>query len=210
MARLVRGLVILFAFSLLANAFGGDELGDARKQPAPAAAISQASPTASRSVVRSKRIRKTGHALDLAIDGEGYFQLAAADDPRETYYTRRGRFDLDHRGRIILHAGKRDWLLTPGIEEHHESALIEITNDGQVWVTDVNDLAKSNDHREMVGMIQLARFDAATTLTPCGDGIYRATGKGARSVSIGNPGFERGELRQGCLEESTFDAQEKR
>ncbi len=77
-------------------------------------------------------------------------------------------------------------------------------------MTDVNDLAKSDDHREMVGMIQLARFDAATTLTPCGDGIYRATGKGARSVSIGNPGFERGELRQGCLEESTFDAQEKR
>ena len=155
--------------------------------------------------VRPKQIRKTGHALDLAIQGDGYFQLMRADDPRdrEMYVTRRGRFVLDDQGHVVLHAAKRDWILMPSLQVRHESALIEITNDGLVGVTDINDLEKPGDNREMIGTIMLICFSAETTLPPCGDGIYRVNRKAAREAMIGWPGFEgRGALRQGCLEES--------
>jgi flagellar basal body rod protein FlgG len=165
------------------------------------------------SVVRPKKIRKTGHTLDLAIDGEGYFQLMPANDSQnqEIYYTRCGRFQLDNQGHIVLHAGKRDWILTPSIQVIEEWVQIEITNDGLVWVTDVNDLEKPDDRRVNVGSIQLACFPDVHALTPCGDGIYLVNRKGGRyECWIGNPGIEgRGELRQGCLEESTLDPQEK-
>jgi len=164
------------------------------------------------SVVRPKKIRKTGHTLDLAIDGEGYFQLMPANDSQnqEIYYTRCGRFQLDNQGHIVLHAAKRDWILTPSLQVRHESALIEITNDGLVGVTDINDLEKPGDHQEMVGNIQLICFPAETILPPCGDGIYRVNRKAAREAGIGSPGVEgRGALRQGCLEESNLDPQEK-
>jgi flagellar basal body rod protein FlgG len=162
---------------------------------------------------RPKRIRKTGRALDLAIQGDGYFQLMRADDPRDLgmYVTRLGRFHLDDQGHLVLSAAKRHWILTPSLQVNHESALIEITNDGQVWVTDVDDLTKPGDHREIIGTIMLMCFSAETTLPPCGDGIYRVSRKAAREGWIGAPGSEgRGQLRQGCLEESNVGAQERR
>ncbi len=126
------------------------------------------------------------------------------------YVTRRGRFQLDNQGHLVLHAVKRDWILTPSLQVRHESALVEITNDGQVWVTDVSDLEKPDDNREMVGTIMLVWFPAETTLPPCGDGIYRVNRKAAREAWIGSPGIEgRGQLRQSCLEESNLDPQEK-
>src|ERR1700730_11914985 len=99
-----------------------------RTSPAVVPKAGQAGPHGP--VIRPKTIRKTGHALDLAIDGEGYFQLTPADDRqnREMYVTRRGRFVLDDQGHVVLHAAKRDWILTPSLQVRHESALIEITN----------------------------------------------------------------------------------
>jgi flagellar basal body rod protein FlgG len=68
--------------------------------------------------VRPKQIRKTGHALDLAIQGDGYFQLMRADDPGDLgmYVTRRGRFHLDDQGHLVLSAAKRHWILTPSLQ----------------------------------------------------------------------------------------------
>ncbi len=200
MARRTRVVGIMLAVLLVRVALGSDGVDSTKKSgaapsatrtsPAAVPRAGQAGPHAP--VVRLRKIRKTGHALDLAIDGEGYFQLMRADDPKDLgiYVTRRGRFVLDNQGRIVLHAGKRVWLLIPSFQVRHESALIEITSDGEVWVTDVNDLEKPGDHREMIGNIQLICFPAETTLPPCGDGIYRVNRKAAREAGIGSPGVE--------------------
>jgi len=212
---------IMLAVLPVAGASLGSDGGDSTKK-SEAASATRTSPAVvpktvqsipPRPVGRSKKILKTGHALDLAIKGDGYFQLRRADDPQDLgmYVTRRGRFELDNRGRIVLHAGKRAWLLIPWLEVRHESALIEITNEGLVWVTDVNDLTKPGDQREMIGNIQLVSFPAETNLPHCGDGIYRVNRNAAREAWFGSPGVEgRGELRQGCLEGSNVDPQEKR
>jgi flagellar basal-body rod protein FlgG len=212
---------ILLAVLLVAGVSLGSDGSDSTQKrdaspsvtPKSAAVVAKAvQAVPPRPVARPTKIRKTGRALDLAIDGEGYFQLMRADDPQDLgmYVTRRGRFQLDNQGHIVLHAAKRDWILTPSLQVQHESALIEITNDGLVGVTDINDLEKPGDHQEMVGNIQLICFPAETILPPCGDGIYRVNRKAAREAGIGSPGVEgRGALRQGCLEESNLDPQEK-
>jgi flagellar basal-body rod protein FlgG len=221
MARRTRVVGIMVASLLPATVALGSDGVDSTKKSGAAPSATRTSHAAvpragqavpPRPVVRPKTIRKTGRALDLAIDGEGYFQLSPANDSqiREMYVTRCGRFQLDNQGHIVLHAAKRDWILTPSLQVQHESALIEITNDGLVGVTDINDLEKPGDHQEMVGNIQLICFPAETILPPCGDGIYRVNRKAAREAGIGSPGVEgRGALRQGCLEESNLDPQEK-
>jgi flagellar basal body rod protein FlgG len=185
-------------------------VADKTKAAAPfPQALKAAPPTR---VSRSGKIRKTGHALDIAIEGEGYFQLTPADDShtRETYVTRSGRFEVDNQNRIVLHGQKRDWILTPSLRLPVESALIEITTDGLFWVTDIKDLEKPDDNRMMIGNIQLI-VPADCSFTPCGDGVFVIRWNGKHHPAwIGTPGIEgRGELRQACLEGSNVDPREE-
>ena len=47
---------------------------------------------------RAGPLQYTGHALDLAIEGDGFFELESSSGP---VYTRRGSFQLDASGRIV-------------------------------------------------------------------------------------------------------------
>ena len=201
MARRTRVVGIMVASLLAARvALGSDGVDSTKKSGAAPSAYSNIArgrlqsrtSGSARACWSAKTNPQNGPRLDLAIDGEGYFQLMRADDPQDLgmYVTRRGRFQLDNQGHIVLHAAKRDWILTPSLQVRHESALIEITNDGLVGVTDINDLEKPGDHQEMVGNIQLICFPAETILPPCGDGIYRVNRKAAREAGIGSPGVE--------------------
>src|SRR5580704_15345451 len=108
---------ILLAVLLVAGvSLGSDGVDSTQKRdaspsvtPKSAAVVAKAvQAVPPRPVARPTKIRKTGRALDLAIDGEGYFQLMRADDPQDLgmYVTRRGRFQLDNQGHIVLHAAK--------------------------------------------------------------------------------------------------------
>ncbi|MBV8464768.1 MAG: flagellar hook basal-body protein [Burkholderiales bacterium] len=47
-------------------------------------------------------LKSTGHALDVALDGDGYFELTT---PQGLAYTRAGNFHLDDRGRLVSQDG---------------------------------------------------------------------------------------------------------
>src|SRR5919106_10955 len=51
---------------------------------------------------RQGPLAQTGNALDLAIEGGGFFELAGNDGP---LYTRQGSFRLDARGRLVTPGG---------------------------------------------------------------------------------------------------------
>jgi flagellar basal-body rod protein FlgG len=156
--------------------------------------------------VRPGKIRRTDRALDVAIEGAGYFEVAPAEVAAgpELYCTRCGRFELDNQGRFVLRGMKRDWLLIPITYVPDGMTKIDITSGGLEYAT-------VDDDRTMIGELNLHSLPADCNLTPCGDSVFlvRFNCK-RRSHWIGNPGIQgRGELRQGCLEESNVDPQQE-
>jgi flagellar basal-body rod protein FlgG len=51
---------------------------------------------------RPGSFKPTGRPLDVAIEGEGFFEVATAAGPA---YTRQGSFHVDARGRLVTEAG---------------------------------------------------------------------------------------------------------
>jgi flagellar basal-body rod protein FlgG len=156
--------------------------------------------------VRPGKIRRTGRALDVAIEGEGYFEVAPAAVAAgpELYCTRCGRFELDNQGRLVLRGAKRDWLLIPITHVPDGATKIKITSGGVEYAT-------VNDREVQIGMRSLHSLLTDCNLTPCGDSVFLVRYNGERNAdSIGDPGiYGRGELRQGCLEESNVDPQQE-
>jgi flagellar basal-body rod protein FlgG len=137
----------------------------------------------------------TERPLDVAIDGEGYFQVQMPDG--STAYTRDGSFSLSENGQIVTSDGNA---LLPNIVIPPDSTAITIGNDGTVSVTG----GKSNDSTE-VGKIELARFANPTGLLAMGGNLYNET-VASGPPSIGQPqidGF--GRLLQGNLESSNVE-----
>ncbi len=71
---------------------------------------------------------QTGNDLDIAIEGDGFFQVISGADGEELY-TRAGNFTLDSEGYITTPAGDR---LQPEIALPVETVLITIQSDGQL------------------------------------------------------------------------------
>ena len=72
----------------------------------------------------------TGNALDLAVEGAGYFQVQMPDGT--TGYTRDGSFQVSAQGQLVTNNG---YLLQPGITIPATAQSVTIGNDGTVSVT---------------------------------------------------------------------------
>jgi len=75
-------------------------------------------------------LTQTDNALDLAIEGSGFFVVTRADGT--TAYTRDGAFKLNAEGQLVMGNGDR---LTPGIAIPDGAQAIVIATDGTVSVT---------------------------------------------------------------------------
>ena len=74
--------------------------------------------------------RQTGRALDVAIDGPGYFRVGSASEGADT---RNGAFSVDPSGRLVDGAGRIVWDVSGG-EILVGAGEPEILPDGQVLV----------------------------------------------------------------------------
>ena len=70
-------------------------------------------------------IQTSGNALDLAINGRGFFQVLMPDGT--TSYTRDGSFQLNAQGQMVTSAG---YTLQPGIQIPASAQSITIGSDG--------------------------------------------------------------------------------
>lgn len=140
-------------------------------------------------------LTQTGNPLDLAIDADGFFQIARPDGT--TAYTRDGSFKLTADGRIATSDG---FMMTPEITIPAETVSIAIAFDGKVSVN----LAGSNDPQE-IGQIQLARFINPAGLSAVGRNLYEET-PASGTPAVGNPSESGlGKVNQGYLEYSNVD-----
>lgn len=142
----------------------------------------------------------TGNPLDLAIQGDGFFQVTLPSG--ETAFTRSGAFHMDASGNMVTAEGDP---ITPAITIPTGSTSITIGTDGTVSVTQPGQQAASQ-----VGSIQLALFPNPGGLNSIGKNLFLATTASGDPIA-GTPGGSDGlgSIQQGYLEQSNVDVVEE-
>lgn len=140
------------------------------------------------------RLIKTGKPLDLAIMGEGYFQIELENCPR-TLYTRNGNFHLDACGELVAGTAAERRLLSPRVTVP-SGAIPVLTPQGDTHCHFVG----QPEGMMSMGQIQLATFPNPQGLKQVADDLYEATNESGVPTA-GEPGsMNLGLLRPGYLE----------
>ncbi len=143
--------------------------------------------------------QNTGGQLDMAIEGDGFFQIQLPDG--STAYTRAGAFKMDSNGRIVTSDG---YPLIPEIVIPNNSTKITIGTDGTVSAVQAGQTSAST-----VGNIQLASFTNPAGLSSMGRNLYQQT-DASGNPTTGTPGQTGlGTISQGFLEMSNVNVAEE-
>lgn len=141
---------------------------------------------------------QTGNQLDLAIQGDGFFQVTLPGG--QLGYMRSGTLELDSQGQVVTPDG---YPLDPAISIPQGSTNVTIGTDGTVSATDTNNVTSE------VGQIQLVNFINPGGLQAMGRNFFAATTASGDAVP-GTPGQEGlGSIQQGMLEMSNVKVVEE-
>jgi flagellar basal-body rod protein FlgG len=135
----------------------------------------------------------TGNPLDLAIEGQGFFQVQLPTG--DIAYTRSGAFHQDSQGTVVTSDGNP---IQPSITIPQGATSLTIAADGTVSVTLAGQTAA-----QQVGNLQLALFPNPGGLNSVGKNLFLATTASGDPV-LGTPGGTDGlgQIEQGYLEQS--------
>ena len=144
-------------------------------------------------------LQQTGGNLDVAIKGQGFFQIQLPDG--STGYTRDGGFQVDTNGQLVTNAG---YVVQPGVTIPANAQSVTIAPDGTINVTLPNQTAAQS-----LGQLQLASFVNPAGLEPRGSNLYAETGASG-TPNAGAPGTGGlGSLQQGFVEGSNVNVVEE-
>jgi flagellar basal-body rod protein FlgG len=147
----------------------------------------------------SGNLRATNAPLDLAIQGDGFFQVSLPDGT--TGYTRAGTFHRDAQGLIVTNEG---YSLEPQISIPNNATSVTISRDGIVSATIAGQSAT-----QQLGTLEIAKFSNAGGLRPLGGNLFAAT-TASGDPETGAPGTDaRGTLVQGFVEDSNVSVVEE-
>jgi flagellar basal-body rod protein FlgG len=140
-------------------------------------------------------IEQTGRNLDIAIEGEGFFQIQLPTG--ETVYTRDGSFQISDQGVLVTSGGQA---LQPLIRVPADAAELTISTSGVVSVRRGQDIQSTE-----LGRVELARFANPSGLFALGQNLYAVTPSSGQPV-VGFPDDDGiGRLQQGSLEGSNVE-----
>ena len=144
-------------------------------------------------------IQITDNPLDLALTGDGFFQI---DMPNgETAYTRAGVFQINQDGELVTSQGFR---VSPNITVPQDTVAVEVNQNGEVFAEISGQVALQN-----LGQIQLATFVTPPGLEAIGDNLFLET-EASGAPTTGNPATENfAAVRQGALENSNVNVVEE-
>jgi flagellar basal-body rod protein FlgG len=134
----------------------------------------------------------TGNQFDIAIEGDGYFQITLPDG--DIAYTRAGALSVDSDGNLVTPNG---YFIEPAITIPEDATEVAFGEDGTVSVS-----IPGEDEMTEVGALELARFINPSGLNSIGKNLYKVTGaSGEPQVGVpGEDGF--GKIAQNTLEMS--------
>lgn len=140
-------------------------------------------------------VLQTGNAMDVAINGRGFFQVLKPDG--EIGYTRDGTFQMNAQGEIVNSSG---YVVQPGISIPEGAQSITIGSDGVVSVKLAGQPTPTS-----VGSLEVADFINPAGLQAVGENLYIETAASG-SAQQGTPGQNGlGSINQGSLEGSNVN-----
>lgn len=144
-------------------------------------------------------IQNTQNPLDVAIQGQGFFQVLLPDGTAT--FTRDGTFQVNSQGQLVTSNG---YVLQPPISIPQQTINVTIGQDGTVSV-----LVAGNNVPTQLGIIQLSNFINPAGLQPLGQNLFVPTVASgpAQTDNPGNTGL--GTLLQGSLEASNVNVVEE-
>jgi flagellar basal-body rod protein FlgG len=134
----------------------------------------------------------TDNPLDLAIEGDGFFQVQMPDGT--VAYTRNGAIKQDADGRLVNVDG---YILQPEITIPLGASEITVGTDGTISA-----VLSGEEQSTELGQIQLANFSNQAGLINIGSSLYKAS-DASGTANIVTPGTEgAGQIERGFLEMS--------
>ena len=133
----------------------------------------------------SGAMRKTGAPLDVAIVGEGFFEVQTPDGPR---YTRNGGLSINSEGELSTAEGLP--IMGEGGAISIDGSRVEITEAGQVLVDG-----------DEVGVLKVVDFSDRSVLKKTGNSLFKDESGGGGTTTA--EGYR---IAQGNLESSNVDA----
>ncbi len=156
-------------------------------------------PVATQRLFTPGTFQQTDNSYDLAIEGDGFFQVLLADGTIS--YTRDGALKRDGDGRLVTSDG---FPLVPDIYIDDDALSVNIGSDGTVTVQ-----LPGDDRPKEIAKISLARFVNPAGLKSDGRNLYSATAASGDAI-VGEPGIDGfGNLAQGYLEMSNVQVVEE-
>jgi flagellar basal-body rod protein FlgG len=150
-------------------------------------------------IVTQGSLNTTGNALDLALDGDGYFQVEMPGG--QLGYTRAGNFTRSADGQLVTQQG---YPVQPAITVPEGAGAIAVSPDGIVSAIIAGDAAPAE-----LGQLQVASFSNPGGLRAIGDNfLVETAASGAAQLGTANEGG-RGGIRQGMLEASNVNIVEE-
>ena len=144
-------------------------------------------------------LQTTNNSLDLALDGDGYFQVTLPGG--QLAYTRAGNFSRSAQGQLVTAQG---YVVQPAITIPDGAASITVANDGTVSAV----VAGQTDSVQL-GQLTIASFANSSGLKATSDNFLTETAASGQA-QIGVAGTTgRGNIRQGMLEASNVNVVEE-
>ena len=141
----------------------------------------------------------TNNPFDLAIDGEGFFQVI---DPTSNnfLYTRAGNFTVNSNGVLVIGSSNTGRVVQPQISIPIDTTGIVISSEGNVSIQQYGQTQFSQ-----VGQLQMAKFLNNEGLLAMGENLYQETLSSGAAI-FGQPGTNGlGTIQQNMLEQSNVD-----
>ena len=140
-------------------------------------------------------LQQSGNKLDVAIQGNGFFQVTMPDGT--TNYTRDGSFQVDSSGQLVTATGLP---IANGVTVPANATGIAIAGDGTVTAQIPGSITAQS-----IGTIALANFANPAGLDPKGQNLYAESTASGQAIS-GTPGADGlGSLMQGFVETSNVN-----
>ena len=156
-------------------------------------------PVATERIFTQGNLQQTGNSKDVAIQGNGFFQVLMPDGT--TSYSRDGSFQVDANGQMVTSSG---YAVQPAITIPPDTQTLTIARDGTVSITQPGSATPVT-----IGTLQLAMFVNPAGLQSLGENLYGETAASGTPSSNAPGSNGAGLLNQGYVETSNVNVVEE-